>query len=123
MKGLHSTLLQSVTPKPTPPVPHAPGPTGFADEPHVLGLLRAAGFSDCNADLTEIDLCPPGELEEVTRLACELGPAVRIIDELEGDENDRRAIAEAIAGELAQFETDDGFKIPSKVWFYTATNG
>lgn len=109
--------------KPAPAVPHAAGPLGFADDSHVLGLLRAAGYSECNADLAEIDLCPPGDIADVTRLACELGPAVRIIDELEGDDDDRRAIAEAIADKIAQFQTDEGIKLPSKVWFYTAANG
>ena len=107
--------------RPAPTSPTAPGPFAFSDSAHVLEILREAGFRHAAAEVVEVDLAPPGDVEAVTALMTSIGPAVRIIAELDGGPDDVAAIGEAIADRLGPYRTAEGVRVPAAIILFAAT--
>lgn len=102
--------------------PRAPGPMAFADKSYVMDVLQAAGFARAQGELAQVDLCPPNNVADAAQLATELGPAVRVIQELGGSPDDVQAISTDIKSAFQRFMTTDGMRVPAAVWFYSAVN-
>ncbi len=106
--------------RPEPSPPEAPGPFAFCDRERVLGILRAAGFANPAAEAVALHFEPPGSLEEVARLACNIGPAARIMAALGGGPDDAAAIYEAVRSALAAYREGEGIRVPALVNFFSA---
>jgi hypothetical protein len=61
-----------------------------------------------------------GSAQSVANLVTKIGPATRIISELNGDAADQTAITNSIAAAFKEFETDDGLSISSTINYYSA---
>ncbi len=99
----------------TPSAPRAPGPMAFEDEDYIAGLLTEAGLQDIETGRVDVDLTPPGSVEDVAALSTRIGPATQIIREKEGTEADITAIRDAVRAALAPYETSDGVRIPAAI--------
>jgi SAM-dependent methyltransferase len=106
--------------KPSPADPHAPGPLAFQDVGRVKNILSAAGLTDVHCETETVPMRLPGTAKSVANLVTKIGPATRIIAELNGDDADQTAIANAIETAFKDFETDDGVVIGSTINYYSA---
>ncbi len=109
--------------KPAPLPPEAPGPFAFAEQERVLQILRTAGLQDCAAAVERIDLRYHGRAEDAAMLACSVGPAVRIMQEFGGTDQDLAAIRQATADELSPFYKDGAVHIPASINLFEARVG
>lgn len=106
---------------PVPPVPpDAPGPMAFRDIERVLGLLDAAGFSDCAGNLRDTELHHPAGLDAIVRLASHVGPTARIVRAKGGSADDHQIIMDRVGSELQRFEGPDGIRIPASINVFSA---
>lgn len=113
-----AAVAQLGTPEPADPT--APGPLAFQDAERVCGLLSAAGMTEIDVSIETIDLTPPGSYLEVANFATRIGPAARLMIELNGNEADAIAIEKVVAGKFKQFETMDGVRIPATLNLFMA---
>jgi len=109
--------------KPAPLPADAPGPFAFAEQDRVLQIMRAAGLQDCSAAAEGITLDYHGSAEDAARLACSVGPAVRIMQEFGGTDQDLVAIQQATAAEFSAFYKQGTVHIPASINFYMAKTG
>jgi len=97
----------------------APGPFAFASADRVRGILVQAGFSFI--EISPYD-CPIGGFSaaDATTLALRVGPLGQALRE-----NPELApcVAEAVAGALAGYDTEDGVMLESGTWIVTARLG
>ena len=98
---------------PPPADPRAPGPMAFADEGYVAAILSDAGWQDIVIDRTQLDLTPKGTVSDVASFATHLGPASRIIKDLQGTDTDAREIEGMVAKSLAPYDTASGVRVPA----------
>lgn len=106
-----------------PADPHAPGPTAFADLERVSGILRDAGLQEVTAVNEKIDLFYEGTLEAATYLACNVGPVMRVVKELDGSPDDVKAISQKITTKMQNFVVPGGLSIPASLNFFSARKG
>ena len=98
---------------PPPADPRAPGPMAFAERDYVGGILRDAGWRDIEATEITLDLTPRGSVEDIAGFAARLGPASRIITDLNGTEADARRIEARVAKRMAPYDTGHGVRVPA----------
>ncbi len=103
--------------------PHAPGPTAFKDINRVTGILEDAGWTEVSGVESDVTLFPPGDVTEVARLMCSVGPAIRVLRELGGSDADAAAIEAMCLKALAEFEVGGEVHIPARLNVFTALNG
>lgn len=106
--------------KPSAVSPTAPGPMAFADRAYVLDILEKAGWKQPRGEATTVLLEYDGQIADLARLAISIGPAVRVMNELQGGPDDAAAIAAETARALAAFWTKDGARIPAAINRFTA---
>jgi SAM-dependent methyltransferase len=106
--------------KPSPADPHAPGPMAFQDVDRVKNILIDAGLADVRCETETVPMKMLGSAQSVANLVTKIGPATRIISELNGDAADQTAITNSIAAAFKEFETDDGLSISSTINYYSA---
>jgi SAM-dependent methyltransferase len=99
--------------RPEPSPPRAPGPLAFSDRDYVLEILRESGFADFDVDVVTVHVTGLGNLEEVAARAVEVGPASRLVRELDGDENDKAAIIDTVRAEMAQYHNGECALVPA----------
>jgi SAM-dependent methyltransferase len=109
--------------RPAPVPPRSPGPLAFAEIDYVQGILSDAGFSDAAGVEEEVWLEHPGGLQAIGPLAANIGPAMRIANELGATEADMAVIGEAILEGFRPYEIGDGIRIPGRFNFYTGVAG
>ena len=109
--------------RPAPASPRAPGPLAFAEIDYVCGILGDAGFSDAAGVEEEVWLEHPGGLEAIGPLAVNIGPAMRIANELGATDEDMTAIGAAILEAFRPYETGTGIRIPGRFNFFTGVVG
>jgi SAM-dependent methyltransferase len=102
--------------------PNAPGPLGFQNIEHVVGVLRQSGFVDVSGEITDVILAHPGPLERVAALASNIGPAARILKQYNGTKADVEAIKNYVFEKFQGFETEVGVRIPARLNFFFARN-
>ncbi len=101
---------------------NAPGPLGFQDIDHVVGILKSAGFSDVTGEVANVTLVYPGALQNIASLASNIGPAARILKKYHGTRKDVETIQEAVLQKFRKFENSQGVDIPARLNFFEATN-
>lgn len=106
--------------EPAPEPPGATNPFAFADTARVLSILDAAGFHDTAVDTRGVTLHVDGTPQDAARLALEIGPVPRIMQEFNGTGDDRAAIAEAITQAFLPFAVNGTIRVPASVHYYTA---
>ncbi len=107
--------------KPSPADPNAPGPVAFQDAERVIKLMTSAGLKDVRCETEIVQMTPLGTAEDAANLVSKIGPAMRIIKELEGDEADQVAINSAITTAFKDYETENGLRVKSTINFFSAT--
>lgn len=104
------------------PDPRAPGPMAFSQQDYVLDILARAGWREAKAEVTTLELTPPGSLDEVADFAGREGPSSRIVAHHEGTEADVEAIVVAVKEHLAEYVTPEGVRIPARLNIFSATS-
>jgi SAM-dependent methyltransferase len=100
-----------------PADPDAPGPFAFARAERVAGILSDAGFSDIR--LTAADpVMRSGDLDQAVTTALRFGPVARALGD--ADQEQRRAVEQAVRAALAERETADGVRLSAGVWLVSA---
>ena len=100
------------------PNPRAPGPFAFADAGYVEQILQDAGFSEIQIKAHEESLKVADTLAEAVQFQTRVGPAARVMAELEGDQR-ARALA-AVEDALRPFDGGSGLHLDSAVWLVSA---
>ena len=100
------------------PNPRAPGPFAFADAGYVEQILQHAGFSEIQIKAHEESLKVADTLAEAVQFQTRVGPAARVMAELEGDQR-ARALA-AVEDALRPFDAGSGLHLDSAVWLVSA---
>lgn len=106
---------------PPPPAPGSPGPFAFADAARVTGILERAGFEDIAAEaVTESLTVGPPDVGEAARFLLAMGPAASALRDGAADEQTLRRAEDAVREAIAPFVTEDGVRMPSASWIFTA---
>jgi SAM-dependent methyltransferase len=100
--------------------PGEPSPTAFADRDRVRSILSEAGWTDVGAEAVGIELTPPGDLDELVRMAFTVGPVARLVQHHGAAEEVRDRIAGRIRSAFARYETENGFRVPATINIFTA---
>ena len=100
------------------PNPRAPGPFAFADAGYVEQILQDAGFSEIQIKAHEESLKVADTLAEAVQFQTRVGPAARVMAELEGDQR-ARALA-AVEDAFRPFDGGSGLHLDSAVWLVSA---
>lgn len=106
---------------PQPPMePNAPGPFAFADADRVRGILAAAGWRDVQAVPHDVPMrvAGPGQLEEATVFATQVGPLARALAELEPELQAQARQAVTLA--LSHFDGSEGIILKGSIWLVSA---
>ncbi|MBS9718607.1 class I SAM-dependent methyltransferase [Pseudohalocynthiibacter aestuariivivens] len=98
----------------------APGQFAFAETDYVLEILSATGFTQCQAETLNLFLHIEGTPEDAAELATNIGPVSRLMNEYNGTEDDRLAIAAATTKAFAPFAVDGAMRVPARVHYFTA---
>lgn len=104
---------------PTPKPKNAPGPTAFADAPHVVQILQAAGFTDAQAKIETIPLTFKGSAKQAATLACSLGSAVRLAKEKGAVREDMEILIDEVAPKFEEFAVGGQIIVPAKINYFT----
>jgi SAM-dependent methyltransferase len=102
--------------------PNAPGPLGFQNVGHVVGILKEADFNNVEGETISVELLHPGPVDRVAALASNIGPAARILKKYNGRAEDINAITEYVIAGFRDFESEEGIRIPANLNFFTARN-
>ncbi|MAA50552.1 MAG: SAM-dependent methyltransferase, partial [Gammaproteobacteria bacterium] len=100
------------------PDPRAPGPFAFADAHYVEQILQDAGFSNIQIKAHGASLKVADTLAEAVQFQSRVGPAARVMSELEGDQC-AQALA-AVEEALRPFDEGSGLHLDSAVWLVSA---
>ena len=95
--------------------PREPGPMAFSDTDYLADILDRAGLVDFSIDEEENSIGTSLGIDAMAQLACNLGPAVRLIKEKNGSKHDAEAIQAQVIDELKQFQIGDRVEIPAKI--------
>ena len=87
----------------------------FSDLDYLADILDLAGFADFAISVEENSIGTRLAIEEMAQLACNLGPAVRMIKEMNGSTHDAEAIHARVVDEFKQFQNEDRIEIPAKI--------
>ncbi len=98
-----------------PADPRAPGPMAFEDRAYVAEILHDASWHDVSIEEISLNLTPKGSLADVASFATRLGPASRIIKDLDGTEDDILKIETLVHDRLAEFATESGVQVAAKL--------
>lgn len=106
-------------PPPSPPVPDAPGPFGFAREERVRAVLGDAGFSA--VELTSYDeplsYAGGGTLDDAVELAVQIGPLGVLLRE---HPDARAAVVGSVREVLSAHQGERGIEFAASAWVVTA---
>jgi len=98
--------------------PRAPGPFAFADDVYVTEILQAAGFSDISISSHTASLRVADTVAEAVAFQTRIGPAARVMSELEGGQ--RTAALAAVTDAFRPLDQGDGLYMGSAVWLVSA---
>lgn len=100
--------------------PDAPGPFAFRDPSRVVEILERAGFAEGTCDTDGVMLDGGGDARIMAETLCKIGPAEAALRYFDADKTQRDAMAHALQGALAKFETAAGIQIPAEIQYYRA---
>jgi len=98
--------------------PRAPGPFAFADKDYVTDILQTAGFSNISITSHTATLRVADSLAEAVAFQTRIGPAARVMSELEGDQ--RTAALAAVEEAFRPLDQGNGLHMDSAVWLVSA---
>lgn len=98
--------------------PRAPGPFAFADKDYVTDILQTAGFSNISVTSYTATLRVADSLAEAVAFQTRIGPAARVMSELEGDQ--RTAALAAVEEAFRPLDQGNGLHMDSAVWLVSA---
>ncbi len=101
-----------------PSDPRAPGPFAFADKDYVTEILQAAGFSNISVTSHSTTLRVADSLAEAVAFQTRIGPAARVMSELEGDQ--RAAALAAVEDAFRPLDQGEGLHMGAAVWLVSA---
>jgi len=109
-------------PKMPPVGPEDPGPFAFASASRVEQILRDAGFADIRIAPHDfsLDVAAGGGLEAGVRMALEIGPANRALEDATPEV--KAAAAASIREALAPHAKGTGVWLDASIWLVTATS-
>lgn len=97
-----------------------PGPFAFEDAKRVVPMLHAAQLQNVTCDKIEVYLRPPGDLQAVANLLCEIGPANRALSYFNASSADRARLVATLVERIRVYETSEGLRIPALINLYQA---
>ena len=97
-----------------------PGPFAFEDTTRVIAMLQDAGLVDVTAETVDLHLTPDGDMQAVSDLCCQIGPAQASLKFHDATAQNRNSVAQAIAARFAPFDGPDGVRIPAAINLYAA---
>ena len=101
------------------PDPRDPGPFAFADTNYVQTILSDSGFKNIQFESFTAALRVGTNAEDALKLQTRVGPAARVMAELEDDQ--RRQALDAARNALAPYQSDNGVQLDAAVWVVSAT--
>ena len=101
-----------------PANPRAPGPFAFADRGYVTKILSSGGFSEIHIEPHTEELKLADTLTDAVYFQTRVGPAARVMSELEGE--GRRLALAAVEEALRPFDQGEGLHLGSAVWLVSA---
>ena len=100
-----------------PPPGREPSGFAFADPDYVAEILSGAGWSDAAPRPIDFDY-DAGSREEALSFLAELGPAARVLEEL--DDDSRAAAIERMTAVIERHERGGRVIFPGAAWIWTA---
>ncbi len=101
--------------KGTPASPREPGPMAFADLDYLDEILRDSGFRNFSVEEEDNLIATRLSVDKMADLACNLGPAVRLLKEKNGTVQDHEIIKNEVADRFVEYETDGRVEIPVRL--------
>lgn len=101
--------------KPEPVDPRSPGPMAFADLSYLEQVLHEAGLEEFEVRNEDNNIVTVFSDEEMASLACNLGPAVRQMNEMGATPEQRQKAEETVRLEFEQFHQGGTYTIPVRL--------
>lgn len=105
---------------PDPSDPHVPGPMGLSDKDWSLARMNGSAWQDVGCEKIDLNLDHPEGAAAAGTLATYVGPAARVLNMHDADEDARQEVARRIAKALTEYETDGKVRIPARLHLYSA---
>ncbi len=112
--------VRDLVPAATPPVPHAPGPFGLADEVRLAGILARAGLVDVTIDALDFPVClaDGGGAFGAAGLVTQIGPSGGALADATAEV---RAVAtQRLTQALTPYERDGVVELGGALWLVQA---
>jgi SAM-dependent methyltransferase len=103
-----------------PPPGREPSGFAFADPDYVADILAAAGWAEAEPTAVDFDYVV-GSREEALDVLSEIGPAARVMDEM--DAPTRAAALEAVRGVVERHERGGVVQFAAAAWIWTSRAG
>lgn len=103
----------------SPTDPKAPGPFAFADADYVRAILSDGGFQNIGLEPFSAALHVGNDPQDALKLQTRVGPAARVMTELDGEI--RNQALNAARNALADHQSDKGIHLDAAVWIVSAT--
>ncbi|HBF62892.1 MAG TPA: hypothetical protein DDW59_05615 [Gammaproteobacteria bacterium] len=103
----------------TPLDPRAPGPFAFADADYVRTILSNSGFHNIQFNAFTASLRVGEDADQALALQTRVGPAARVMAELDGEVREQALAAARSA--LAAHQDHNGIHLDAAVWIVSAT--
>ncbi|WP_299699683.1 class I SAM-dependent methyltransferase [uncultured Tateyamaria sp.] len=97
-----------------------PGPFAFEDSTRILVQMAQAGLKNTDVETVSVDLTSVGDVAETAALMMQIGPAEAAVRHHGVDAETAQQVQSAVADAIAQFDTDDGLRIPACIHIYSA---
>ncbi|WP_299741634.1 class I SAM-dependent methyltransferase [uncultured Tateyamaria sp.] len=97
-----------------------PGPFAFEDSTRILAEMAQAGLKNTDVETVSVDLTSVGDVAETAALMMQIGPAEAAVRHHGVDAKAAQQVQSAVADAIAQFDTDDGLRIPACIHIYSA---
>lgn len=97
-----------------------PGPFAFEDSARILEQMAQAGLSNTDVETVSVDLTSAGDAAETAALMMQIGPAEAAVRHHGASPEATQQVQSAVADAIAQFDTDDGLRIPACIHIYSA---
>ena len=116
-----AAAAKSVVEAPPRPDLDGPGPFAFRDADRVIGILQDAGLTNVACDTANESLTPLGTLSELAIALADIGPAQAALEFSNANDDQRRAVIDALVREYQEYDTPDGLRIPAEIHYFTAS--
>lgn len=102
------------------PEPGAPGPMGFSDPAHVLGILTSAGFANARVQSEDLVFTHPQGARGAAEVMTAVGPIAKAARDNGKGPDEVAQITDRLTAFYGTFETAGGMALPAHIHFYLA---